>query len=56
MALIQEQQLFECEFGFEVKPRRRFMQGHNGKKDFLSSEDTREVVRSLGIKNGLKYG
>jgi hypothetical protein len=54
--MILEQQLYECEFGSEVKPRRRFMQGHIGKKDFLSSEDAGEVVRSLGIKNGLKYG
>jgi len=37
MALIQEQQirLCKCGCGKEANPGRRFIYGHNGKKDFL---------------------
>jgi hypothetical protein len=58
VALIQKQQikLYNCGCGKEAKPGKRFIYGHNRNKDFLPSEDARKVVRSLGVKNGLKYG
>ena len=40
-----KRKICECGCGLEVKPRRRFMQGHNGKKDFLPFEEARKVVR-----------
>jgi hypothetical protein len=48
-------QLCECGCGKEVKPGKRFIYGHNGKKDFSSFEKARNNVRSLGIKNSREY-